>query len=183
MQTRRIVLRGIGVAGVLGVAGVGSASARPPSEGDTLVDVAIAQNASGPFAGDLDTLIAAVLEAELDGVLSGNRQLTVFAPTDETFDNTGITAESGGLVVDPATAQLLEDAGLSLADVLRYHVVPGLRDARSILPVSGVPTLSRARVDVDGVTLNDGQASIVATDIPASNGIVHVIEGDSVLLP
>jgi uncharacterized surface protein with fasciclin (FAS1) repeats len=61
--------------------------------------------------------------------------------------------------------------------------VPGLRDARSILPVSGVPTLSRARVDVDGVTLNDGQASIVATDIPASNGIVHVIEGDSVLLP
>jgi uncharacterized surface protein with fasciclin (FAS1) repeats len=49
--------------------------------------------------------------------------------------------------------------------------------------VSGVPTLFGARVEVDGTTLNDGQASIIATDIPASNGIVHVIEGDSVLLP
>jgi uncharacterized surface protein with fasciclin (FAS1) repeats len=177
-------LQTVGVAGAVGTLGAGVAAGRPPRDGDTIVDVAIAANADGPFAGELDTLIAAVLAAELDGPLSGNRQLTVFAPTDDTFAAVGITVDQDGVLqVAPTTADLLADAGLSLADVLLYHVLPGRRKARSILPVSGVPTLFGARVGVDGTTLNDGQASIIATDIPASNGIVHVIEGDSVLLP
>ena len=159
-------MKAVGVAGTLGVVGVGTASARPPRDGDTIVDVAIAVNSSGPFAGQFDTLIAAVLEAGLAGALSGNRQLTVFAPTDEAFKTLGIT---------PDNVDTLDDEFLT--DVLLYHVVPGRRRERSIVNTRGVPTLNGARVAVDGTSLNDGQANIIVTDIAASTGFVHAIDG------
>ncbi|OYR83302.1 hypothetical protein DJ84_08365, partial [Halorubrum ezzemoulense] len=68
-----------------------------------------------------------------------------------------------------------------LTDVLTYHVVPGRRKANSIVNADSVPTLNGATVDVDGTVLNDGQAEIVETNIEASNGVIHVIDG--VLLP
>jgi len=160
---RRTACKGIGVGAATLLGGVGTAAASPPSEGDTIVDVAVA-------ADDFDVLVAAVQEADLVDVLSGNRQLTVFAPTDAAFNDAGITVDNVG--------DLDEEF---LIDVLTYHVTPGRRNARSVTSSDGIPTLNGERVDVDGTTLNGGQAEIVATDIEASNGIIHVIDG--VLLP
>ena len=145
----------MGTATLLG--GVGAATAKPPSQGDTIVDVAVA-------ADGFDVLVAAVREAGLVDTLSGNRQRTVFAPTDEAFEAAGITADN----VDEVDG---------LGDVLTYHVVPGRRKAASIVDADSVPTLNGAKIDVDGTDLNGDQADIVDTNIEASNGFIHVIDG------
>lgn len=164
---RRTVLKAFGAAGAaVALGGVGTAAARTGARGDdTIVDVAIE-------ADDFDILVAAVEEAGLVGALSGNRQLTVFAPTDDAFEN---LAEE--LEVDVEDLLELEN----LADILLYHVTPGRRYSESVVNAPRFSTLNGADVDVDGTVLNDGQAEITATDIEASNGVVHVIDG--VLLP
>ncbi|OYR44267.1 fasciclin domain-containing protein [Halorubrum sp. Eb13] len=162
---RRTVLRGVGAGTAALLGGVGTAAAKPPSEGKTIVDVA--DDADG-----FDVLVAAVKKAGLAGALRGNRQLTVFAPTDAAFDD---ALESLG------ADSLAEVDDETLANILTYHVVPGRRKANSIVNADEVPTLNGAKVDVDGTDLNGDQADIVITDIEASNGFVHVIDG--VLLP
>ena len=82
---------------------------------------------------------------------------------------------------DDPTVDNVGDLDDFLLSVLPYHVAPGRRDAASVVSSSKLPTLTRARIDVDGTTLNDGQDNIVDTNIEASNGIVHVI--DDLLLP
>lgn len=69
------------------------ANGKSKQKGPTLVDVAIAVNSSGPFAGQFDTLIAAVLAADPAVLqrLSAKRQSTVFAPTDGAFEALGLT--------------------------------------------------------------------------------------------
>jgi transforming growth factor-beta-induced protein len=101
----------------------------------------------------------------------------VFAPTDEAFaaalDALGLTAE-----------ELLADTEL-LTSVLTYHVIPGEVLAETVLTLDGasVETVNGAfvTIGVDGemVTVND--ANVVAVDVAASNGVIHVI--DAVLLP
>ncbi len=150
------------------VGGATTAAANPPSEGDTIVDVATK-------ADGFDVLVAAVQEAGLVETLSGNRQLTVFAPTDAAFGALGVTADNVGTVDFEAVV------GASLVEILTYHVTPGRRPAASIVNPAPVDTLNGALIDVDGTTLNGDQAEIVQTNIPASNGIIHVIDG--VLLP
>ncbi len=165
IQRRKLIT--IGTGAILALGGVGTAAARggPPSEGDTIVDVAIA-------ADDFDILVAAVQEAGLVDALSGNKQLTVFAPTDKAFkdlaDELGTNVE-GLLKLD------------SLADILLYHVTNGRRNANSVVNAPQIKMLNGETVAVDGTELNDGQAEIVDTDIKASNGVIHVIDG--VLLP
>jgi uncharacterized surface protein with fasciclin (FAS1) repeats len=166
---RRTVLKTVGSTGALLAAGVGSAAAKgkPDDAGgrgdDTIVDVAVA-------ADGFDVLVAAVQEAGLVDTLSGNRQLTVFAPTDRAFNDAGITVDN----VDEVDDEFL-------FDVLTYHVTPGRRDAESVTTSDELPTLNGALIDVDGTDLNGNQADIVDTNIDASNGIIHVING--VLLP
>jgi uncharacterized surface protein with fasciclin (FAS1) repeats len=167
-SSRRTVLKGIGAgtAALVGGAGIVSASPDgrgPPSGGDTIVDVAVA-------ADGFDVLVAAVEEAGLVEALSGNRQFTVFAPTDDAFNAAGITVDN----VDEVDDEFL-------LDVLTYHVTFGRKDAEDVTTSDELPTLNGALIEVDGTTLNGGQADIVATDIEASNGVVHVIDG--VLLP
>lgn len=167
-QNRRTVLKGIGIGTATLLGGVGAAGARPPSEGDTIVDVAVA-------ADGYDVLVAAVQEAGLVDTLSGNRQLTVFAPTDEAFGALGVTADNVGDVDFEAAV------GASLTEILTYHVAPGRRDAESVTTSDEVPTLNGALIDVDGTDLNGDQVDIVTTNIEASNGIIHATNG--VLLP
>lgn len=164
-SNRRNVLKTIGGGGLLlaaGGAGTASASGRP-SDGDTVVDVAVA-------ADDFDVLVAAVQEAGLVETLSGNRQLTVFAPTDEAFNDAGITVDNVG--------DLDEEF---LLDVLLYHVTSGRRFASSVVNAPRLEMLNGDSVTVDGTDLNEGQGEIIGTDIEASNGVIHVIDG--VLLP
>jgi uncharacterized surface protein with fasciclin (FAS1) repeats len=149
------------------------AVAAPP--GPTIVDVAIAVNSEGPFAGAFDTLIAAVLAADpaVLATLDGNGQHTVFAPTDDAFAALGLDENNIGTLGQEA-----------LTDVLLYHVTHGRRYATSVLPSNRIRTLYKAFLFQDGGVLTDDldrEANIIVTDVEAANGIIHVI--DAVVLP
>lgn len=151
----------------------GAATAAPP--GPTLVDVAISVNSSGPFAGQFDTLIAAVLAADpaVLATLSGNGQHTVFAPTDDAFAKLGITADNVG-TLDKAF----------LTDVLLYHVARGRRDSGQVLAAQRINMLKGGFLFQSNGVLTDNlgrKANIIVTDVAAANGIIHVI--DAVVLP
>lgn len=144
-------------------------------KGPNIVDVAIEVNSSGPFAGQFDTLIAAVLAADpaVLATLTGNGQHTVFAPTDAAFANLGLTEENVG--------DLPQDA---LTEILLYHVAKGRRDAGDVTTSSQIRMLNGDRVSVNGAVLTDAvgrNANIIVTDVPAANGIIHAI--DEVILP
>ncbi len=119
--------------------------------------------------------MAAVEAAELAETLSGDGPFTVFAPTDEAFqaalEGLGMSAE-----------ELLADTEL-LIQVLTYHVVPGKLMAADVLEANLLETVegsyALAYLGEEGAYINEAQ--IVATDIEASNGVVHVI--DAVILP
>jgi len=150
-------------------------------KGPNLVDVAVAVNSEGPYAGAFDTLIAAVLAADPAVVqtLTGNGQHTVFAPTDTAFLNLGITADNLG--------DLLADGTLtveSLTEILLYHVVHGRRYAEDVLASEQIRMLNGGFVHQAGGVLTDnqgGMATIIVTDVPAANGVIHAI--DAVLIP
>jgi uncharacterized surface protein with fasciclin (FAS1) repeats len=139
-------------------------------DGGTIVDVAAG-------ADDFSTLVAAVQAAGLAETLSGEGPFTVFAPTDEAFE---AALESLDLTAD----ELLADEAL-LTDVLTYHVVEGEVPASDVMGLDGqeVTTVNGApvTVTVDGDTVMVNDATVVTTDIMASNGIIHAIDG--VLLP
>lgn len=139
-------------------------------EPGTIVDVAVAN-------GSFTTLVAAVEAAGLVETLSGEGPFTVFAPTDGAF---AAALES----LDMTAEELLADTE-TLTSILTYHVVAGevpssdvvTMDGQSVATVNGADvTIS---VDGDMVMVND--ANVVAVDVEASNGVIHVI--DSVLLP
>ena len=112
-------------------------------------------------------LLEAVVAAGLADALSGG-ELTVFAPTNEAFE---AYAAMGGAAVD--------------ANTLLYHVVAGAVPAADVVGLSFAPTLLEGRnvsIDVrDGGVVLNGEANVVMADVPASNGIIHVI--DHVLTP
>lgn len=170
---RRTVLKTAGSAGALFLGGVGTVAGLPgerrgASAEMDLVETAVYLNsASGPFTGQFDTLIAAVIEAGLVETLSGKRQLTVFAPTDEAFDEV--------LGIGPGDVGGVDDE--TLLSILTYHVTPGRRYSESVLGAEMLPTLNGERIDVD----TELGGNIVATDVEASNGVIHAI--DTVLLP
>lgn len=143
-------------------------------KGNTIVDVALAANAE---TGEFSILIAALQAANPDVIekLSGKGKFTVFAPTDAAFvsllDELGLTAE-----------QLLSNKAL-VTRVLLYHVARGNRDSEEVLESKRIRTL-RGVLFQDGGVLTDANgrtANIIATDIKASNGVIHVI--DRVVLP
>jgi uncharacterized surface protein with fasciclin (FAS1) repeats len=139
-------------------------------EPGTIVDVAAG-------AGTFDTLVAAVEAAGLVETLSGEGPFTVFAPTDDAF---AAALEALGLTAD----ELLADTE-TLTSILTYHVVAGEVPSSQVVTMDGqsVPTVNGAEVTitVDGETVMVNEATVTAVDIPASNGVIHVI--DSVLLP
>jgi uncharacterized surface protein with fasciclin (FAS1) repeats len=133
----------------------------------TIVDVA----SGNP---DFSTLVAAVTAAGLVETLQGDGPFTVFAPTNEAF-----AALPAGLV----DKLLLPENKDTLTKILTYHVVSGAVMAADV-KAGDVPTVegSNITVTIDGgtVTLN-GSAKVVATDVAASNGVIHVI--DAVIVP
>ena len=144
-------------------------------KGPNLVDVAVAVNSSGPYAGQFDTLIAAVLAADpaVVATLTGNGQHTVFAPTDDAFADLGL---------NPGNVGGFDKAALT--QILLYHVANGRRDAGDVTTSDQIRTLQGSRLQVNGAVLTDNldrQANIFVTNVPAANGIIHVI--DAVVLP
>jgi uncharacterized surface protein with fasciclin (FAS1) repeats len=134
----------------------------------TIVDVA-AKN------GSFNTLVAAVKAAGLVETLSGKGPFTVLAPTDAAFAK-----------LPPGTLEMLlkPENKKQLVDILTYHVVPGVAAySDQVVKMSQVPTVLGTPINVtvtDGkVRLND--SNIVATDVEASNGVIHVV--DTVILP
>lgn len=138
-------------------------------EAGTIVDVA-------GEAGSFSTLLAAADAAGLVDTLNGEGPFTVFAPTDDAF---AVALSDLGLTAD----ELL--ASDDLAGILTYHVVPGTVLAADVVGLDGqsVATVNGAEVaiTVDGDTVMVDNATVTATDVIATNGVIHVI--DNVLLP
>jgi uncharacterized surface protein with fasciclin (FAS1) repeats len=162
--------------------GIISVQAAPP--GPTIVDVAVAVNTSGPYAGSFDVLIAAVTATpSVASILTGNGQRTVFAPTDAAFED---LANELGLTLPELITFLLDNPDY-LKDVLLYHIAHGRLYATAVLPKDRINTLIRGRngflmQDSGVLTDNLGRtANIIVTDVEAANGIIHVI--DAVVLP
>jgi uncharacterized surface protein with fasciclin (FAS1) repeats len=154
-------------------AGVNNAEAGP--KGPSIVEVAVAVNSEGIYAGMFDTLIAALGAADpaVLETLAGNGQHTVFAPTDDAFAALELYPENIG--------DLDKDF---LTEVLLYHVANGRRDSEEVVGSSKIRTLLGDFLQQEGGVLIDnvGQESvIIVVDVPAANGIIHVI--DTVVLP
>jgi uncharacterized surface protein with fasciclin (FAS1) repeats len=146
-------------------------------KGDSIVSVAVAANGpGGPYEGQLNTLIAALQAADPSvlSTLSGNGQHTVFAPTDAAFASLGLNASNIAGAFPQET----------LTEILLFHVVNGRRAANDVTRANRIRTLQGGFLSASGASLTDQvgrTANIIATDIGASNGIIHVI--DQVLLP
>jgi uncharacterized surface protein with fasciclin (FAS1) repeats len=132
-------------------------------------------------AGDFTTLVAAVQAAELVDLLSGEGPFTVLAPNDEAF-----------AVLPEGTVETLvadaEAGGSLLADILKLHVVAGagvlstdLTDGQVVTTANGDLTVSAPEGGPVTFTSGDTTAEVITADIPASNGVIHVI--NAVLLP
>lgn len=122
-------------------------------------------------AGDFNTLLTALEAAGLAETLAGDGPFTVFAPTDEAF----------AMLPEGTLDSLLADPE-ALGEILTYHVVAGNLTSSDVAAVTRADTLQGSAVSIsaeDGVTVDD--ASVVAADIEASNGVIHVI--DKVLTP
>jgi uncharacterized surface protein with fasciclin (FAS1) repeats len=130
--------------------------------------------ATAQKAGTFNTLLAAAKAAGLVEVLSGDKPLTVFAPTDEAFAK---------LPEGTVESLLKPENKAKLAAILAFHVVPGRVFASDVLSKKELKTVQGGMLTVamkDGAATING-SKIVATDIDASNGVIHVI--DRVMLP
>ena len=140
-------------------------AAKPSAAKPNVVQTAVA-------AGKFKTLVALVKQAGLAGTLQGKGPFTVFAPTDAAFAK-----------VPKATLAALGKDRAKLRAVLLYHVAAGRVTAAKVVRLHSVRTLNgqpvKVRVSQGKVAV--GGARVVATDIGASNGVIHVI--DKVLIP
>ncbi len=188
MSRRLIKILAFALAGTLVLAACGddeesSSDTTEASETTEAPDTTEAAEPTGDIvetasaAGDFTTLLAAAEAAGLVETLQGEGPLTVFAPTDAAFEAT--LAE-----LDLTAEELLADTE-TLTSILTYHVVEGEYLAEDVIGLDGeeVPTVNGAPVTitVDGETVLVNDVPVVATDVVATNGVIHVIDG--VLLP
>ena len=130
-----------------------------------IVDTAVA-------AGSFTTLVTAVQAAGLVDTLKGEGPFTVFAPTDAAF----------AALPEGTLESLLADIP-ALTDILLYHVVPGKVMAADVMSLTSATTAQGSDLAIlveDGKVMING-ATVITTDIEASNGVIHVI--DAVLVP
>ena len=133
-----------------------------------IVDTALA-------AGKFSTLAAALGAAGLIPTLKGEGPFTVFAPTDDAFSK--IPAETLSQLLQPENRE-------KLTAILTYHVVAGRVTSHDVMNLDpdAATTLQGQTLKINtdgGLKIND--AKVIAPDIAATNGVIHVI--DSVLMP
>ncbi|MEY3068883.1 MAG: hypothetical protein RLZZ456_582, partial [Pseudomonadota bacterium] len=123
---------------------------------------------------DFSTLVAAVKAAGLVDTLNSAGPFTVFAPTNAAFAK---------LPAGTVESLLKPENKAKLTAILTYHVVAGKVTAADVVKLKSADTVNGKAVKITaghhGVKVND--ANVTATDIKASNGVIHVI--DTVLIP
>ena len=123
---------------------------------------------------DFSTLVTAVKAAGLVDTLNSKGPFTVFAPTNEAFAK--LPAGTVENLLKPENKE-------KLTAILTYHVVAGKVTAAQVVKLKSAETVNGKSLTItsgkDGVMVND--AKVTATDIKASNGVIHVI--DTVLIP
>ncbi|MBD2091781.1 fasciclin domain-containing protein [Microcoleus sp. FACHB-1515] len=128
-----------------------------------IVDIAVG-------ADNFKTLVTAVTAANLVETLKSPGPFTVFAPTDDAFAK-----------LPPGTIQTLVQNIPQLTRILCYHVVPGRLKKEDLAKVNSVTSVEGSTIRID---CSDGfevkNATVIAADIEADNGIIHVI--DNVIL-
>jgi transforming growth factor-beta-induced protein len=161
--TRTIVTLGAVMA--VAVAAVGGSATAATKQDRTIVETAVA-------AGQFNTLAQLLTSAGLVETLQGPGPFTVFAPTDAAFAKVP-QSTLNALLADPA----------KLREVLLYHVVPGRVLAQDVVRLSSAQTAAGkpVRIRVMGSDVYVNESKVIATDVMASNGVIHVI--DSVLIP
>ncbi len=132
-----------------------------------VVDVAVEN-------GSFTTLVTAVKAAGLVDTLKGDGPFTVFAPTDEAFAK---------LPEGTVEMLLMPENKDKLIAVLTYHVVAGKVMAADVVNIDSATTVQGGMlaVSTSGETVMINNAKVVAADVKASNGVIHVV--DTVLLP
>jgi len=125
-------------------------------------------------AGSFTTLVAALKAAGLVETLQGKGPFTVFAPTDAAFAK-----------LPAGTVEALLADKEQLAAILTYHVVPGKVTAADVMRMGkGNPATVNGQtlaIMVSGGKVFVNDATVVAADVTASNGVIHVI--DTVVMP
>ncbi|NND71577.1 MAG: fasciclin domain-containing protein [Rhodothermales bacterium] len=129
---------------------------------DDIIDIASSND-------NFQTLVAAIKAAGLVETLKGDGPFTVFAPTDEAF----------AALPDGTVENLLKPENRDqLVQILTFHVVPGKIMSGQLLKLGEAKTVNGSKLPIG---LSIGDANVIATDIEASNGVIHVI--DRVLVP
>jgi uncharacterized surface protein with fasciclin (FAS1) repeats len=167
-KPRKLAVAAVLAAAITSVAAPAT-NARPAAEASAqkpnIVQTAVA-------AGKFKTLVALVKQAGLAGTLQGKGPFTVFAPTDAAFAK-----------VPKSTLAALGKDKNKLRKVLLYHVAAGRLTAAKVAGYRSVKTLEGQSVSVrkshGKVTI--GGAQVLAADVAASNGVIHVI--NKVLIP
>jgi len=165
----RIVRRTL-VALLLCAFAVAPAQAQDDTPEKTIVEIAQENE-------NFSTLVQALQAADLVEALQGEGPFTVFAPTNEAFNN----------LPDGQLESLLQEENKEqLQAILQYHVVSGKAPASAVTGMNEAETLQGKMVQINagdnGVQLmGQNSAMVTTTDIMASNGVIHVI--DTVLLP
>jgi transforming growth factor-beta-induced protein len=119
----------------------------------------------------LPTLTKAVRAADLQGTLMFGGPFTLFGPTEEAF-----------AALPPGTIDALLKDPATLSNILLYHVIPGVVKAADVVNLTEATMANGEKVTItvgDGVKIND--ANVIVVDIPARNGVLHIIDG--VLIP
>ncbi|MFK7601458.1 fasciclin domain-containing protein [Deinococcus sp. SM5_A1] len=121
---------------------------------------------------DFSTLLAAVKAAGLVETLSGTGPVTVFAPTNAAFAK-----------IPKADLDALLNDKDKLKAVLLYHVVAGKVMAADVVKMTSGKTVNGAAVNIkaDGSAVMSNDATVTQADVPATNGLIHII--DTVLMP
>lgn len=134
--------------------------------GNSIVDIAVNN-------GNFDTLVAAVVYAGLADALSGG-EWTVFAPTDEAFAELGLNANNISSAFSKA----------EITDILLYHALAGEVNSDKALTLLGDVTMANGQLAglkfFDGSLWVNDTAEVVAADVDADNGVIHVV--DAVIL-
>jgi uncharacterized surface protein with fasciclin (FAS1) repeats len=153
--------------GIAVIALILPASTQAQPDNKDIVDTAMA-------AGSFTTLAKALQAADLVDTLKGQGPFTVFAPTDEAFAK-----------LPPATLNELLKAEnkQKLQRILSYHVVAGRLSSSDVVKLRTAKAVSgdTFHITANGGTVRVDNARVVKTDIPASNGVIHVI--DTVMIP